>query len=59
MEFRSLEGEHRQRNEREKADYQTVQKTGAYFCKDGRIWESRAEERDVIPRRHRHLRVKR
>lgn len=31
----------------------------SYFCKDSRIWKSRAEERDVVPRRHRHLRVQR
>lgn len=31
----------------------------SYFCEDSGIWKSRAEERDVVPRCHRHLRVQR
>lgn len=32
-------------------------KLDSYLSKDSRVWESWAEERDVIPRCHRHLRM--
>lgn len=63
MEFRTLEGEHRKKEQKSKRDGTLSDKCSKfhsfYFCKDGGIWESRAKERDVIPGCHRHLKMKR